>query len=298
MLESLESRRYFTGVTLNDQGLLDVQGSSKSDEILFDRVYNQLRVRINGAERFFTNDSVKAIKVEAAGGDDVVVVGLRDVPCTLLGGGGNDTLSGGNGDDYLSGGKGDDYLCGRDGNDTLIGGGGSDDMAGGADRDIVDYSSRTEDLVIGVGTDFDDGARGENDNVRDDIEVVLGGSGNDEIRTRMPKPIEIHGGPGNDTLLGFSANDTLYGNEGNDSLFGGSGNDLLADASSKSKHHGGVDTFNGGLGDDMVSTGSPNDTVLNVTTVSISSYYDSSSLPASAIVIHATQADDVHALLM
>jgi Ca2+-binding RTX toxin-like protein len=296
MFENLESRRYLTSVSLSEQGVLEIHGSSKADQMLFDQIQDRMRLRFNGTVRYFEYNAVKSINVDAAGGNDEVVIGVRRVPVTLLGGAGNDTLSGGNNNDYLSGGSGNDYLCGRGGDDTLIGGGGSDDIAGGADRDIVDYSARTQDLVIGVGTEFDDGAVGEKDNVRDDVEVVVGGSGNDEIRTRMPKPIEILGGPGNDTLLGFSASDTLYGNEGNDSLFGGSGNDLLADASNKSRHFGGVDTLNGGTGEDTVKTGSSGDQVLNAQTVVIGNYYDSNSMPADGIVIHATHPNDVYEL--
>ncbi len=48
-------------------------------------------------------------------------------------------------------------------------------------------------------------------------------------------PSLLHGGEGNDTLLGYIANDRLYGGEGKDVLVGGKGNDYL----------------NGGVGQDL-----------------------------------------------
>jgi Ca2+-binding RTX toxin-like protein len=300
MLENLESRRYFSSITLTAEGILEIHGSSQSEKMLFDQVGDQMRLRYNDEVRFFQYDDVKAIKVDAAGGNDEVVIGVRRVPVTLLGGNGNDTLSGGNGNDYLSGGEGDDKIRGRGGDDTLVGGLGADDIAGGEGRDVADYSDRTENLTIKVGTHADDGALHEHDNVRDDIEAVVGGSGNDYIKncSKDGRPMELLGGPGNDTLVGADGNDTLYGNEGNDSMLGHGGNDFLADASNVSWHHSGVDSMDGGSGEDTVKTSSADDKVVGAGTVVIASYFESSSMPASAVVIHANQADDVHALLM
>jgi Ca2+-binding RTX toxin-like protein len=293
MLENLESRRLLNGVTLTPDGLLDIHGSSKAETMLFDQIGDQMRVRINDAVRYFQYDQVKAINVDAAGGDDKVVIGIRNVPVTLLGGNGNDTLSGGNGDDLISGGAGDDKLRGRGGDDRLIGGEGADDIAGGAGRDVADYSDRTDNLVIKVGTHADDGALHEHDNVRDDIEAVVGGSGNDYIKncSKDGRPMELLGGPGNDTLIGADGADTLYGNEGNDTLEGNAGNDVLADASNRSWHHGGVDSMDGGTGDDTVKTGSGNDKITGAGTVVIANYFQSSSMPADAMLIHANAAD-------
>ncbi len=299
MLENLESRRYFS-ITLSAEGTLEIHGNSSSEQVLFDQIGDQMRVRYNADAHYFQYSAVKAIKVDAAGGDDEVVIGVRNVPVTLLGGNGNDTLSGGNGDDSISGGAGNDVIRGREGDDTLVGGLGADDIAGGLGRDVADYSDRTEDLTIKVGTHADDGALHEHDNVRDDIEAVVGGSGNDYIKncSKDGRPMELLGGPGNDTLVGADGNDTLYGNEGNDTLEGNGGDDFLADASNKSWHHGGVDSMDGGLGADTVKTSSGDDKVTGADTVVIASYFESNSMPASAIVIHANQPDDVHALLM
>lgn len=145
---------------------------------------------------------------------------------TVIGGSGNDSirghannnlLLGGEGNDSLYGNYGNDSLNGGDGNDTLDGGKDADAMKGGAGNDVADYSSRTANLIIGLGTLADDGEAGEKDNVYLDVEKVIGGSGNDSIR----------GHANNNVLLGGAGNDSLYGNHGNDNLFGGSGDDLL-----------------------------------------------------------------------
>jgi Ca2+-binding RTX toxin-like protein len=298
MFENLESRRYFNSMTLTAEGVLEIHGGSNSEQMLFDQIGDQMRLRYNGEAHYFQYNQVKAIKVDAAGGDDEVIIGVRTIPVTLLGGNGNDTLSGGRSDDYISGGDGDDHLRGRDGDDTIVGGAGADDIAGGEGRDVADYSDRTENLTIKVGSHADDGALHEHDNVRDDIEAVVGGSGNDYIKncSKIARPMELLGGRGNDTLVGADGSDTLYGNEGDDTLIGHGGNDFLADASNRSWHHGGVDSMDGGLGEDTVKTSSGDDKVTGAGTVIIASYFESNSMPADAMVIHASPADDLHAL--
>src|SRR5439155_22406691 len=121
-------------------------------------------VTINGAApQSFTQ--INYVIVNTGGGNDKVTVSSAVTqPVTLRGGTGNDSLVGGGGDDWLDGGA---------GADTMKGGGGSD---------TADYSSRTANLTIGIGTVNDDGEAGEKDNVFSDIETVLGGLGNDSIR--------------------------------------------------------------------------------------------------------------------
>ena len=66
------------------------------------------------------------------------------------------------------------------------------------------------------------------------------GDGNDQARTSAFFPsnvrLQMHGGPGNDTLTGFTGNDLLDGGDGNDTLDGDAG----------------ADTIIGGAGDDVV----------------------------------------------
>ncbi|HYZ28982.1 MAG TPA: calcium-binding protein [Thermoleophilaceae bacterium] len=136
----------------------------------------------------------------------------------LVGGNGNDTLTGGPADDVLIGEAGADTLAGRDG------------------RDTADYSARTAPVAVSLDGTANDGEAGENDNVGADVEIVAGGSGNDQLA----------GNDGDNALLGNAGDDMLGGGGGNDQLDGGAGNDTLAGGA-------GSDTLTGADGTDTAS---------------------------------------------
>lgn len=173
------------------------------------------------------------------------------------------TLSGGPGDDTLIGGEGADVLNGNDGNDTFDEGSGETDATlqtsayyydaaqdtdymtggdtfnGGAGTDTVDYSGRdsiagggagANPVVVTMdGTAADDGVSGELDNVKSDVENLIGTDANDDI-------------------TGNAADNTLTGGLGDDELSGEAGADTFDEGDADS----GSDTFNGGLGTDTV----------------------------------------------
>jgi Ca2+-binding RTX toxin-like protein len=161
---------------------------------------------------------------------------------TINGGDGNDTLVGGAADDTLNGDAGDDSITGSAGNDTLNGGIGSDTFVegnatsgsdvfnGGTGTDTVNYSGRSIALTITMdGVAADDGEGSENDNVRVDVENVIGGSAND-------------------TITGNALNNEITGGTGNDTLNGGVGDDVFHEGAATS----GTDVFAGGDGVDTV----------------------------------------------
>ena len=84
----------------------------------------------------------------------------------------------------------------------------------------------------------DDGSASEGDDIADDVEVVVGGAGDDVLT----------GGDGADMLLGGNGADTLTGGLGNDSLIGGNGLDWFLEGSAPN----GSDVFNGGAGLDTI----------------------------------------------
>lgn len=152
------------------------------------------------------------------------------------------------GADLIIGGKAGDALVGEGGNDELHGMGGSDDLIGGSGVDEVSYELQyggTAGPIVGTKVIVDnvpgDGAPGENDFVRRDIEAVWGGEGDDHLEfvataylnpTPLPEvdsaPTKrLFGGGGNDQLLGSSGPDSLVGGEGNDVLDGRFGRDWL-----------------------------------------------------------------------
>jgi Ca2+-binding RTX toxin-like protein len=225
LFQPLESRWLLSSVAVIN-GVLTVNADNTSDTINIDPAGgSSVTVNLNGAMSTF--GSFTSIKVMGNGGNDKVTINSAIIkPTTLLGGEGNDSLVGGGG------------------NDTLDGGAGADTMKGGNGIDTADYSSRTADLTIGLGTINDDGEAGEHDNVYLDIEQVQSGSGNDSLRASATGST-LFGGFGNDSLFGGAASDSLIGGGGNDRLEGGGLHDALLGGF-------GSDSLFGNDGDDLL----------------------------------------------
>jgi Ca2+-binding RTX toxin-like protein len=162
---------------------------------------------------------VTAVELRVGPQDDQITVAqAMTVATRLFGEAGNDRLTGGGGDDFLDGGI------------------GSDTVSGGAGHDTADYSTRTAPVSVSLNGTADDGEAGEGDNVGNDVEVLVGGSGDDQLA----------GNDGDNALLGNAGNDILGGGGGNDQLDGGAGNDMLAGGT-------GSDTLTGGDGNDTAN---------------------------------------------
>jgi hypothetical protein len=155
-----------------------------------------------------------------------------NVHAEIRGGDGADILYGGPATDFLSGdycrcgstsggddqllGRGDrDFLVGEVGNDRLDGGPGRDEFHGGSGIDTADYSSRTARVDVNLVVAYQDGEAGEDDNVRDDVENIRGGSG-DDVLTGNSEPNRLEGNWGTDRLDGGGGNDLLDGGDGGD----------------------------------------------------------------------------------
>ena len=240
-----------------------------------------------------------------------VVVDGGPGPDILNGGAGREELGGGADDDQLHGGGGDDrldfpagdpprdeslgddWLDGGPGNDQLNGGAdvagqGADTLQGGDGIDTADYTARSEPVHISLDDVSDDGASGEHDNVKPDVERVIAGSDNDTLigsaaanfldgrsgddrisggagddvldgGVNSPGDDYIDGGPGNDTAYGRAGDDELHGGDGADSLRGGGGNDTLRGENGNDNVWGGAgaDTVDGGDGNDIVDGAEP-----------------------------------------
>ena len=202
----------------------------------------------------------------AGEGDDV----KSDVE-NLNGGLGDDVLTGSQQPNVLNGNAGDDDISGGPGGDCTVdtdrlnGGAGNDvlrlgaaancaDIAdGAAGRDSADYELRSGGVSVTLDNIPNDG-ESEADDVKATIEVVLGGSGNDNL-TGGSSNDELHGGPGNDVLHGAAGNDTLIGGSGNDELYGEAGDDYIDESSASDASYlasfsafGGQDVIHGGAG--------------------------------------------------
>jgi Ca2+-binding RTX toxin-like protein len=231
--------------------------------------------------------------------DDVVDAGPGDDE-TVLGAAGVDIVDGGEGSDDVSGGAGNDTVRGGDGNDTLevsgadaasgqdkLDGGSGDDLldggpapattsdhtdsaepdalSGGDGIDTADFKDRTAPLTIDLDDRDDDGESGEGDNVKLDVENVIGGSDDDTLTGSAVANV-LDGRSGDDTLEGRGGDDTLWGgvnDPGSDSLDGGTGNDTMngGPGDDALAGDGGDDTESGGGGGDRVEGEEDNDTL-------------------------------------
>jgi Ca2+-binding RTX toxin-like protein len=105
----------------------------------------------------------------------------------------------------------------------------------------------------------------------DDVDgriVVRGLAGNDRvtISPKIPKPADLYGGSGKDSLTGGVGDDRLFGEAGDDRLMGGKGNNLLVGGDGNDMLTGGIgrdvliggagtDRLSGGVGDDLLVAG-------------------------------------------
>jgi formylglycine-generating enzyme len=195
----------------------------------------------------------------------------------LTGGSGNDVLKGsavsnvlrgGAGNDVLWGGPGGtctadvDQLFGEAGDDTFEMGAASDcgdDVTGGAGKDVATYHDRANALTVTRDDAANDGETNEKDNVRADVEVLVGGQGADTLSGGTVS-VRILGCAGNDVITGSSADDALSGGPGDDVVNGGAGNDTFLESGDEplcfstvrsvtvSLRGLGADVLNGGAG--------------------------------------------------
>jgi Ca2+-binding RTX toxin-like protein len=168
--------------------------------------------------------------VDGGNGDDNLTGGSGND--RVRGGSGNDQLFGNSGNDGLSGGDGTDLLDGGTGNDTESGGNGDDTMregnapngadtfSGDSGNDTADYSARSAPVNVAVDDFAFDGDRrnNERDNVRSNIERVLGGAGSDALIGRDGA---------SDTLVGGTGDDVIDPRRGDDHVDGGPGIDQI-----------------------------------------------------------------------
>jgi Ca2+-binding RTX toxin-like protein len=162
--------------------------------------------------------------ITGGGGNDRLEAGPTS--SGLFGGAGDDVLVGSPQGDSITAGEGKDTLTGGDGNDHLNGGGGMDDIGGGDGFDEASYAGATVPLMLSIGDGANDGAAGENDDIRDDVEALAGGSENDVlVGTAGPNRLIAYGGQ--DVLRGGAGPDELIGWDDGDELDAGPGPDRV-----------------------------------------------------------------------
>jgi Ca2+-binding RTX toxin-like protein len=145
----------------------------------------------------------------------------------LRGNVGDDTLRGGQDDDLLIGNAGDDFMFGNNDNDTALAAAvedGSDFFEGSVGIDTASYVGRATSVLVSINNIANDGAPGEGDDIRTDVENVEGGSGNDTLSANQLQngPNRLSGNFGNDAISvtePFLAGDIADGGASNDLCF-------------------------------------------------------------------------------
>jgi hypothetical protein len=187
-------------------------------------------------------------------------------------GSGFEVIVGGSAGDSLTGGPASEQILGGDGDDDLAGGGGADALSGGAGADAATYAAAGGPVFVNLAEPGNDGEAGEGDDVQSDVEEVHGGPGDDTLLGDGKANVllgrdgndRLAGAEGDDMLVGGLGNDTLSGDVGRDTLFGSAGEDSLAggDGDDDLKGEAGDDQLDGGMGADRQWGGPGTDTVL------------------------------------
>jgi Ca2+-binding RTX toxin-like protein len=153
--------------------------------------------------------------------DDIEVIEGSNFDDTLFGSTGNDVLVGLNGNDVVGGGEGADFIqegSAPNGADTLNGGNGTEDT--------VNYGPRTSGVNVTLDGLRNDGATGERDDVRPNVENVTG-SNHADVLIGNGSDNALTGLGGDDRIDGRAGDDNLSGGTGTNHLFGGVDDDFL-----------------------------------------------------------------------
>jgi hypothetical protein len=200
-------------------------------------------------------DTIQAPDFFLGRGDDALRLrgGARGGMVTVDGGAGDDRVRGSAGRDGLFPGAGDDRVNGGPGADLLDADGGADDLAGGGGFDRLGYERRTAGVHVDLEGDADDGSPGEGDRVRPDVESVVGGKGADELVGNARRNVLDGGADGVDVLVGGDGDDSLRTHRPGGRLEGGDGDDFLFSNYAAA--------FVGGPGRDVLFAGSHDSTL-------------------------------------
>ena len=220
-------RGWQTGIWADAQsstGVVTITGTDQADTIIIKESDGRLFIPGFGFPDGIAAAEVKAIVVNAHGGNDTVVNTLS-TSLVAFGGDGDDMIFGGSGADVLYGNGGVDVLAGGYGADQTI----SDGNVGFRPRDghLIFHGSDGNDIIT-IGNDengiYVTGSmefRVPLPQLRVSMIEVYGGKGDDEIRISDSHHRGVlHGGDGNDTIFGSPSGDSIYGDNGDDTLYG------------------------------------------------------------------------------
>jgi Ca2+-binding RTX toxin-like protein len=260
MFELLESRRLMSvsafqvGYDAGGEPVepLTIQGTMSADVILVRHANaGMFSVQVNGATAYYSSVQYPFVQIEGRGGDDLIDCNDDALHQQFL-------VHGGNGHDTIHGGP---------RGDTLFGGNGMSPELGGSHTHTNFLAERDSDDIDGHGgSDLVSAAWHSNGSVLhggDGDDTLLGGLGDDflysdagssDIRAYSGDDT-IYGGPETDWILAGAGDDTIYGGDGDDHIKGSNGNDTIYGGNGNDELTGGegVDTIFGEAGNDHLT---------------------------------------------
>ncbi len=292
LLESLEPRQLLSGITQSGYVITADGDANSSNRIEAQVIGRGFRVEVNGAERWFDNNSQLSLKINGGNLADAITVDSTVTQAvTIDAKAGNDSIRAGSGNDTINAGDGYDSVDGGAGNDTASnaevatnvenGGGPSNPtpspnvptitlvnstltvsgVSNTSNIVRVTYNWSTRQFIVQAGATY-----GTYNNVDVNWIVVNGGNLGDllQVDSSVYIPATVNGGAGNDTIAGGGVGDSLSGGDGNDSITGGAGADSLDGGAGNDSLNGnaGNDSLNGGDGDDVLVGGEDRDTIV------------------------------------
>jgi hypothetical protein len=207
--------------TTVNSGVLQIFGASGDDSISVS-LDGDGNILVNGANPVPESNYTALLVGGRAGDDTITVSSAIDLPTTLRGGAGNDSLTGAGDDNVLVGSYGNDTLQGNGGGTNLLVPGlrdtftsaptGDDLLIGGPPGSInfADFSHRTDNLFL------------SNDGLPDSGDTAMG-----EATTIMPSVQNIFAGTGQDTVVSTIAGSFLSAGFGQDSITSGGSNTTI-----------------------------------------------------------------------
>ena len=229
MIETLESRRMLAaqtaivvGTILTIEGTLDVDGIDVTQTVDSATGLAVVSVPLNSGKTFTTPVSgLTRIVINGLDGNDridcspIAEGSPVTVPCSIIGGLGNDNIRGGTGNDTIRGNEGNDTISGLDGADKMTGDDGDDLISGNAQNDGIDGGLGNDRLNGNGGRDKIAGDSGD--------DRIFGGASGDFLAGQGGLD-SINGEGGNDRISGgVGPGDTLHGNAGDDILIANDG---------------------------------------------------------------------------
>jgi Ca2+-binding RTX toxin-like protein len=212
-VQSLESRRLLSSVSLLSDHVLVVTGNQKSANTITVGLSpggTSIDVTVNGNLSTFTATDVKKVRIYGGKEADTITInetnGAFMYPTFIDGEAGNDVIIGGSGPEIIVSGKGKDSITVGNGNDYVFGHGG-DTITAGSGNDVVIGGATTsigdDSITLGNGNDTVFGLAGG--------DTITLGSGNDNVWASNDT---INAGAGTDNIFERADNNTINAGTG------------------------------------------------------------------------------------